>query len=102
MADEKNLPMDEEEVEIYTLTDEETGEETDFELLASNVVDGVTYIALAPCDEDSDEYVILKVEEDENGEEILVTIDDDDEFNRVAESFDEELFGEIDYDEDEE
>ena len=53
MADEKNLPMDEEEVEIYTLTDDD-GVETDFELLASNVIDGVTYVALAPCDEESE------------------------------------------------
>ena len=30
---------------------------------------------------------------------MLVTIDDDDEFNRVADFFDDELFGEIDYDE---
>ena len=98
MADEKNLPMDEEEVEIYTLTDEETGEETDFELLASNVVDGVTYIALAPCDEDSDEYVILKIKTDENGEEIFESIDDDDEFDKIADMFDDMLFGEEDYD----
>lgn len=98
MADEKNLPMDEEEVEIYTLTDEETGEETDFELLASNVVDGVTYIALAPYDEDSDEYVILKIKTDENGEEIFESIDDDDEFDKIADMFDDMLFGEEDYD----
>ena len=98
MADEKNLPMDEEEVEIYTLTDEETGEETDFELLASNVVDGVTYIALAPCDEESDEYVILKIKTDDNGEEIFESIDDDDEFDKIADMFDDMLFGEEDYD----
>ena len=98
MADEKNLPMDEEEVEIYTLTDEETGEETDFELLASNVIDGVTYVALAPCDEESEEYVILKIKTDDNGEEIFETIDDDDEFDKIADIFDDMLFGEEDYD----
>ena len=98
MAEEKNLPLDdEEEVEIYTLTDED-GTETDFELLASNVIDGVTYVALAPCDEDSDEYVILKIKPDENGEEIFETIDDDDEFEKVADMFDDMLFGEEDYD----
>lgn len=97
MAEEKNLPMDEEEVEIYTLTDED-GTETDFELLASNVVDGVTYVALAPCDEESDEYVILKIKADESGEEIFETIDDDDEFEKVADMFDDMLFGEEDYD----
>ncbi len=88
--------------EVFTLTDEE-GNEKQFELLGSQEIDGNTYLALVPIeDNENDEYVILKVEEDENGEEILVTIDDDDEFNRVAESFDEELFGEIDYDEDDE
>ncbi len=97
MAEEKNLPLDEEEVEIYTLTDEE-GVETDFELIGSNVVDGVTYVALAPCDEDSDEYVILKIKTDENGEEIFETIDDDDEFDKIADMFDDMLFGEEDYD----
>ena len=29
---------------------------------------------------------------------MLVTIDDDDEFNSISEIFDNELFGEIDYD----
>lgn len=98
MADEKNLPLEDEEVEIYTLTDEETGEETEFELLASNVVDGVTYVALAPCDEESDEYVILKIKKDDSGEEIFETIEDDDEFEKVADMFDDMLFGEEDYD----
>lgn len=98
MAEEKNLPLDdEEEVEIYTLTDED-GTETEFELLASNVVDGVTYVALAPCDEDSEEYVILKIKTDENGEEIFETIEDDDEFDKIADMFDDLLFGEEDYD----
>ena len=79
--------------EVFTLTDEE-GNEKQFELL------GNTYLALVPVeDNENDEYVILKVEEDEEGEEMLVTIDDDDEFNRVADFFDDELFGEIDYDE---
>ena len=30
----------------------------------------------------------------------LVTIDDDDEFDRVADEFEDKLFGEIDYDAD--
>ena len=32
---------------------------------------------------------------------MLVTIDDDEEFDRVADIFEDELFGEIDYDGDE-
>lgn len=84
--------------EIYTLTDDD-GNETQFELLGSHELDGVTYLALVPIDNnDEGEYVILKMEEDENGEESLVTIEDDDEFDRVADIFDDELFSDIDYD----
>ena len=52
---------------------------------------------MVPLDEDKEEYVILKREADENGEDMLVTIDDDEEFDRVADIFEDELFGEIDY-----
>ena len=75
--------------EVFTLTDEE-GNEKQFELLGSQEIDGNTYLALVPVEDNENE--------DENGEEMLVTIDDDDEFNRVADFFDDELFGEIDYD----
>ncbi len=92
--------------EIFTLTDEE-GNENQFELIGSRELDGVTYMALVPIDEkgadqEEGEYVILKVELDDSGEEVLVTIDDDDEFDRIADIFDDELFGEVDYDADEE
>ena len=83
--------------EIFTLTDDE-GNENQFELIGSQEIDGNIYYALVPVENDNDEYVILKSDVDENGEEILVTIDDDDEFERVADVFDDELFGEIDYD----
>ncbi|MDD6799534.1 MAG: DUF1292 domain-containing protein [Firmicutes bacterium] len=86
--------------EIYTLTDDE-GNENQFELIGSREIDGNTYLALVPIDGNDDEYVILKADIDDNGEEILVTIDDDDEFDRVADYFDDELFGEVDYDEEE-
>ena len=47
MADiEKNLPEEEKELEeipVFTLTDEETGEEKDFELLARAELDGKLY-----------------------------------------------------------
>ena len=61
-------------------------------------LDGNRYYALIPMDgEDGDYYVVLK-EEQENGDTILATIDDDAEFDRIAAVFDNELFGEIDYD----
>ena len=83
--------------EIYTLTDED-GKESQFELLATTVFNGIEYMAMAPLDEKSEEYVILKVTKDENGEDALETIEDDDEFDRMADLFDDLLFGEEDYD----
>ncbi len=84
--------------EIYTLTDED-GNENQFELIGSREIDGCTYLALVPIDDnDDEEYVILKIEVDDDGEETLVTINDDDEFDRVADIFDDELFGSVDYD----
>lgn len=88
--------------EIFTLTDED-GNENQFELLASHEIDGVTYLALVPIENNEEgEYVILKLIQDENGEEILVTIDDDDEFDRVADFFEDTVFTEFDYDAEEE
>lgn len=99
---EKNI--NDEEVEdlediIYTLTDEETGEEIDFQLIARAVIDEVLYFALVPANDDEcEEYVILRVSED--GEDVILeSIDDDDEFEKVEEYFNDLLFGEVDYDE---
>ncbi len=90
-----------EEVLVYTLTDDE-GNENDFELLASVELDGKTYCALIPYtedDEEPEEYIVLRMEKSEENpdEEILVSIDDDEEFDRVADIFDDE-FADIDYD----
>ena len=95
---EKDIQNESEElVEVFTLTDDETGEEQEFELLAEATLDGSRYFALAPLVEDSEEYVILKVTEE--GEElVLESIDDDDEFERVEEYFNDLLFNEVDYD----
>ncbi|MFA6947558.1 MAG: DUF1292 domain-containing protein [Eubacteriales bacterium] len=86
------------EDEIFTLTDED-GQESKFSLLGSCELDGKTYLALVPVEDESDEYVILKLELDENDEEVLVTIEDDEEFDRVADYFEDELFSEVDHDE---
>ena len=84
---------------IYTLTDEDTGEEIDFQLIARATLDDVLYFALVPADdEECDEYVILRVSED--GEDVLLeSIDDDDEFEKVEADFNDLLFGDVDYDE---
>ena len=100
MADiEKNIPEEEiEENPVFTLTDEETGEEKDFDLLARAEIDDNLYFALAPADdEEFEEYVILKVRED--GDDIILeSVDDDDEFDKVEEYFNDLFFNEIDYD----
>lgn len=97
MANEKNLPEEEFEAEIFTLTDED-GNESQFELIGTTEVDGCTYMAMAPVEENAEEYVILKVVQDENGDDMLETIDDDDEFEKIADIFDDMLLGEEDYD----
>lgn len=101
---EQNKKPEEEQVEKFTLTDEE-GNEIDFELIGSGEVDGNVYYAMIPAaeaeDEDRDtfEYVILKSEVGEDGEESLFTIDDDEEFDRVADYFD-DMFSTVDFDQD--
>ena len=101
MSEQNKTPM-EEEIEKFTLTDED-GNELEFELIGSGEVDGVMYYAMIPADEAADEdrdtfeYVILKSEVDENGDESLFTIDDDEEFDRVADFFD-DMFSTVDFD----
>ena len=101
MSENNNNVVEAEENEafIVTLTDEETGEDKDFEVLADEIVDNERYFALIPADdEEAEEYLILKVKED--GEDFLLeTIDDDDEFEKIEDYFNDLLFGEIDYDE---
>ncbi len=101
MADEKNLQNENEEteeVEIFTLTDEETGEELDFELLAEGEIDGRLYYAMIPADdEENDEYVILRVTDD-GDDKILESVENDEEFDKVEDYFNDLFFSEVDYD----
>ena len=90
--------MDYNEYNTVTLIDED-GVETEFEVLGTLEDEGNTYVALAPCDSQENEFVVLKIVVGEDGEENLITIDDDDEFDAVADIFDDELFSDIDYDE---
>lgn len=84
--------------DIYTLTDDETGEEMQYEIIGTAELDEVFYVALVPTDEEVEEYIILRVEEDD-GDRILVTIEEDDEWEKVSAYFDNEIFSDIDYDE---
>jgi len=105
MADEKIISGGEEEaaeeVEVYTLIDE-NDKECQFECVGKYEENGVEYFAMLPLDEeDSEEYVILKLEKDEDGEDVLVSVDDDEEFDKIAGIFDQMIFDEIDYDDEE-
>ena len=91
MADIKNTEEKEEALDILTLTDGETGEEKDFELLEKAEIDGKIYFALLPVEEDAQEYVILRANAD--GDDMtLETVDDDEEFDKVADYFDDLFF----------
>ena len=93
MSDNKELLENEEEieVEVLTLTDDETGEEQDFDLLAKAEIDGKVYLALVPSNEEAEEYIILRA--DGSDEDMsLETIEDDEEFDKVAEYFDDLFF----------
>ena len=100
MADfEKNPELEEElDENIITLTDDETGEEQDFEIWAQATIDEKLYFALVPVEDDGEEYVILRATVD--GEDLIFeTIDDDDEFEKAEDYFNDLLFSEVDYDE---
>ena len=98
------------EENIVPLIDED-GNEVKFEIIADTEYEGVTYLALVPAEEESDEYFILKViasednadeledlvkklsASEDNADELvdLVEIEDDEEFQKVADIFDEML-----------
>ena len=121
---EKNI--NEEEVDelgeiVYTLTDEETGDELEdvseagdiiltledetgevYEFLKRDeaVIDGQRYFALEPLDDHFDDeegiYLILRVVGE--GDNISFENLDEDEEERIAEYFDDRFFNEADYD----
>ena len=97
MSDNNKEIEELDEAPVFTLTDEETGEEKDFALIARAEIDEQLYFALEPADEQGDEYVILKVFE-EGDDIILESIEDDDEFGKVEDYFNDLFFNEIDYD----
>ena len=94
---QNNFNEEEEEILVYTLTDEETGEEIEFEFLDEAIIDGKRYFALADLNEETDEYVILSVT-GEGDDLVFSTIEDDEEFEKVEDHFNDILFGELDYD----
>ncbi len=94
---------DADEMLVLTLTDEETGEEKDYVVMAEADIDDqhyycvVSYAAYQNEKEDDEGCGLLRVAG--SGEDmVLETIDDDEEYDKVAEYFDDLLFNEEDYD----
>ncbi len=87
--------------DIYTLTDDDDGVESEYEVLGTyqDPDTGKEYLALIPNDEEAEEYIILRCEGGETADDVaFVTVDDDDEFDKIADYFEDALFSEIDCD----
>ena len=84
MEDLKN-----DEFEIITLTDDETGEDIEFAVIDYTVFGGNEYVLVVEAefidDEESEAPILKKTVE--NGEEFFALVEDDNEFDAVAELF---------------
>ena len=87
--------------DIYTLTDEDTQQEAQYEVVGIAELNGKQYVAIVPAEEEVEEYAILRVDV-EGDDRLLSSIESDDEWEEVAAYFDNEIFSDIDYDENEE
>ncbi|MBQ7364126.1 MAG: DUF1292 domain-containing protein [Clostridia bacterium] len=98
------MALDFEPEEYYTLVDDD-GVETEFALRLRAEFEGHEYFALVPAEPNPDfeegDFIILRLESvSDSNEATLVNIEDDDEFDRVADFFEDLLYGgEINYDE---
>lgn len=73
---ENNEILQEEEVELLTLTDE-NGEDVEFEYLDSIDYEGKEYIVLLPADENDNEVLILEVEPVDEETENYISVKDE-------------------------
>lgn len=73
---ENNELLQEEEVELLTLTDE-NGEDVEFEYLDSIDYEGKEYIVLLPADENDNEVLILEVEPVDEENENYISVKDE-------------------------
>ena len=98
MDDNKNIPMEDEEVTILTLHDDE-GNEEQFELLDLVDYQDKQYIVLFPVEDDDMEIVILQVEEIEGNdeEEAYVAVEDEAILDSVYGNFKERFNNEFEY-----
>ena len=73
---ENNEILQEEEVELLTLTDE-NGEDVEFEYLDSIDYEGKEYIVLLPADKNDNEILILEVEPVDEENENYISVKDE-------------------------
>ena len=82
----------EDEFEIITVTDDETGEDIDFAIIDSIIFGGNEYVLVVEAefidDEESEAAILKKCVKD--GEEFYALVEDDTEFDAVADLFDAE------------
>lgn len=76
MEERTNLPEEEEEVSILTLTDE-NGQETDFEYLDCIEYQDKEYLVLMPTEEPDTQIVILEVEPVDEENENYLSVQDE-------------------------
>lgn len=75
-----------EEMNIITLTDAETMEKVELEIVEDLTIDGNHYVILAPLDEEEDAYIYKVIGEGEKASYEM--IEDDEEFNKVVAEYD--------------
>ena len=91
--------------ETITLLDE-SGEETEFEVLGVITVEDTDYAILIPIyedeeeEEEEDQAYIFRIDTDENGEEVLSEVEDDEEFEMVKDAWETLCEDELELDED--
>ena len=86
MEERTNLPEEEEEVSILTLTDE-NGQDVDFEYLDCLTYQGKEYLILMPADEAETQIVILEVEPVDEETENYLSVQDETILNAVYDIF---------------
>lgn len=75
-----------EEMNIITLTDAETMEKIELEIVEDLTIDGNHYVILAPLEEEDDAYIYKVVGEGDKASYEMV--EDEEEFNKVVSEYD--------------
>ena len=97
MADffEDSEKFAEEEDDIITLFNEETGKEEEFYHIATLDVDDRWFIVMKPAEElpdfEEDEVLIYEIVADEDGNDMFAPIEDEELLNKVFKEFENEL-----------